>query len=115
MIRATSPSINPLYPQNTPDWIAPTVFVPITLSGWLMSTCGSAAAPTIPDVRAHGLFANGVEGFAAAGGILELTFVDDHLGFVINRAAARRAGLQLGSSLFSLATRIIDEDDLAHP
>jgi hypothetical protein len=55
------------------------------------------------------------EGFAAAGGILELTFVDDHLGFVINRAAARRAGLELGSSLLRLAQQVIEEDGREAP
>lgn len=60
----------------------------------------------------HGVLTIGdQEGFAESGGILELTFVDDHLGFIINRTAARRAGLELGSSLFNLATHIIDDSD----
>ncbi|MDA0334340.1 MAG: YfiR family protein [bacterium] len=49
-------------------------------------------------------------GFAEAGGVLELTFVDEHLGFIVNRAAARRAGLELSASLFNLAARVIDAD-----
>lgn len=52
------------------------------------------------------------EGFAAAGGVLQLTFVDEHLGFIVNRAAARRAGLDLSSSVFNLAIRVIDNDGL---
>lgn len=52
------------------------------------------------------------DGFAAAGGVLQLTFVDEHLGFIINRAAARRAGLELSSSVFNLAIRVIDDDGL---
>jgi hypothetical protein len=50
------------------------------------------------------------DGFAEAGGVLQLTFVDEHLGFIVNRAAARRAGLELSASLYNLAQRIIDDD-----
>jgi hypothetical protein len=61
----------------------------------------------------HGVLTVGDDtGFAAAGGVLELTFVDGHLGFIVNRAAARRAGLELSASLFNLATRAIDDDGL---
>ena len=64
----------------------------------------------------HGVLTIGEDaGFAEAGGVLELTFVDEHLAFIINHAAARRAGLELSASLFNLAARVIDDDGLEPP
>ena len=48
------------------------------------------------------------EGFVRNGGVLSLIVVDDHLGFEINAAAARRAHLELSSSLFKLAQSVIE-------
>jgi len=61
----------------------------------------------------HGVLTVGDDaGFAEAGGVLELTFDEEHLAFIINHAAARRAGLELSASLFNLAARVIDDDGL---
>jgi len=49
--------------------------------------------------------------FAERGGILCLTFVDDHLAFKINIAAARRARIEVSANLFELAAAVIHEDD----
>lgn len=51
------------------------------------------------------------EGFAENGGILRLMVVDDHLGFVVNSTAAKRAGLGLSSSLYHLAHAVLEESD----
>lgn len=68
---------------------------------------------TAPEAAGNGVLTVGDEpGFAEAGGILQLTFVDEHLAFVVNRAAARRVGLELSSSISSLAERVIDDDGL---
>ena len=63
--------------------------------------------PTLLD--SHNVLSVGEEeGFASTGGVLSLVLVGDHLGFEINAAAARRAGLELSSSLFKLAHNVID-------
>jgi hypothetical protein len=46
--------------------------------------------------------------FTETGGIVCISVSGDHLGFKINAAAARRARLELSSSLFKLAESIID-------
>ena len=44
------------------------------------------------------------EGFAAAGGAIELTLQDNHVRFLINPGAADQAGLRISSKLLALAT-----------
>ena len=57
----------------------------------------------------HNMLSVGEEkGFASRGGVLSIVVVDDHLGFEINATAARRAQLELSSSLFKLAHSVID-------
>lgn len=49
--------------------------------------------------------------FAHNGGILYLTFVENHLAFIINLGAARRTGLDISASLLSLALDVIETDE----
>jgi hypothetical protein len=49
-----------------------------------------------------------IEGFAARGGIINLTVEGNRLHFEINQLAAERAGLQISSKLFSLAKIVTD-------
>ena len=49
------------------------------------------------------------EGFAARGGIINLTIEGNRLHFEINRLAAERAGLKISSKLFSLAKIVTDD------
>jgi hypothetical protein len=48
-------------------------------------------------------------GFARAGGILDLTTLDDRLRFDVNTTAAERAGLKLSAKLLRLAATVIEE------
>ena len=64
---------------------------------------------SLPDL--HVLTVGEGERFATHGGVLALTFVEEHLGFVVNAAAARRHGLEVSSNVFNLAQAVIDEDD----
>ena len=48
-------------------------------------------------------------GFAKDGGILLLTFEDDHLAFVVNIDASRKAGIEISANLLRLATMVIEE------
>lgn len=50
------------------------------------------------------------EGFAMLGGIINLTVEDNKVHFEINRLAAERAGLKIGSKLLSIA-KIVKEHD----
>jgi hypothetical protein len=50
------------------------------------------------------------EGFAVLGGIINLTVEDNKVHFEINRLAAERAGLKIGSRLLSIA-KIVKEQD----
>ena len=49
------------------------------------------------------------EGFAARGGIINLTVEGNRLHFEINQLAAERAGLKISSKLFSLAKIVTDD------
>jgi hypothetical protein len=49
------------------------------------------------------------EGFAARGGIINLTVEGNRLHFEINQLAAKRAGLKISSKLFSLAKIVADD------
>jgi hypothetical protein len=49
--------------------------------------------------------------FASRGGMIELTTVDLHIRLIINHAAAKKAGLQLHSSLLDLATIVENSND----
>jgi hypothetical protein len=49
------------------------------------------------------------EGFAARGGIINLTVEGNRLHFEINQLAAERAGLKISSKLFSLAKLVTDD------
>jgi hypothetical protein len=50
------------------------------------------------------------EGFAALGGVINLTVEDNKVHFEVNRLAADRAGLKIGSRLLSIA-KIVNEHD----
>jgi len=50
------------------------------------------------------------EGFAALGGVINLTVEENKVHFEINRLAADRAGLKIGSGLLSIA-KIVKEQD----
>ncbi len=50
-------------------------------------------------------------GFAAAGGMIELTTVDQRIRLIVNLASAKKAGLQLHSSLLDLATIVGNSND----
>jgi hypothetical protein len=47
--------------------------------------------------------------FALKGGILQLTFVADHLAFEVNIDASRRAGIEMSAGLLKLAKAVIRE------
>jgi len=49
------------------------------------------------------------EGFAARGGMINLTVEGNRLHFEINQLAAERAGLKISSKLFSLAKLVTDD------
>jgi len=49
------------------------------------------------------------QGFAARGGIINLTLEGNRLRFEINQMAAERAGLKISSKLFSLAKIVTDD------
>jgi hypothetical protein len=51
-----------------------------------------------------------IEGFAASGGIINLTVEANKVHFEINRLAADRAGLRIGSKLLNIA-KIVKEQD----
>ena len=57
----------------------------------------------------HTLTVGDKDGFANEGGMLSLIFVDEHLGFNINDAAARDAGISISSNLLKLATVVISK------
>ena len=61
--------------------------------------------------QGHVLIVGQKDPFAHNGGILYLTFAEDHLAFVINLGAARRTGLDISASLLSLALYVIETDD----
>ena len=48
-------------------------------------------------------------GFAESGGILHLTFVDNHLAYRINIDAVRRARIEVSAKLFELASAVVTE------
>lgn len=53
--------------------------------------------------------------FAEHGGIIQLVWQKDHLGFVINVDAANRAGLKINASLLALAQIVHDPADKGTP
>jgi uncharacterized protein DUF4154 len=50
------------------------------------------------------------EGFAALGGVINLTVEDNKVHFEINRPAAERAGLKISSRLLSIAKLVKEQD-----
>lgn len=48
-----------------------------------------------------------VPGFAQNGGMIELRRVDDRIRFIVNLAAAERAGLRLSSQMLKLAEQVL--------
>jgi hypothetical protein len=50
-----------------------------------------------------------IEGFAARGGMINLTIEGNRLHFEINRLAAERAGFKISSKLFNLAKIVADD------
>jgi hypothetical protein len=65
---------------------------------WMDFTEGSAATLTVGDYR----------GFAAAGGMIEISLHEGASRFDINLAKARRAGLRLSPQMLKLARRVIE-------
>ena len=61
--------------------------------------------------QGHVLTVGQKDPFAHSGGILYLTFAEDHLAFVVNLGAARRTGLDISASLLSLALDVIETDE----
>lgn len=59
--------------------------------------------------KGHTLTVGQVDGFARMGGILHLTFVEDHLAFLVNLSAARRAQIEISASLLNLAIEVIED------
>jgi len=59
--------------------------------------------------RSSTLLVGETDGFARAGGAIELTLEEDRVGFIINPDAAGRAGLRFSSKLLALA-RIVHDD-----
>jgi hypothetical protein len=53
------------------------------------------------------------EGFAALGGIINLTVEANKVHFEVNRLAAERAGLKISSRLLSIATIVHEQDQTA--
>ncbi len=53
--------------------------------------------------------------FAAHGGIIQLVWQKDHIGFVINVDAANRAGLKINASLLALAQIVHDPAEKSAP
>ena len=79
------------------------VFVPVTEkndSDRILRSLEGARALTVGET----------EGFAVLGGIINLTVDDNKVHFEINRVAADRAGLKIGSRLLSIA-KIVKEQD----
>ena len=53
------------------------------------------------------LLVSDIENFAENGGTIELTTVNDRLGFIINHTQAQKAGLKINASLLDLASTIL--------
>jgi len=67
----------------------------------------------LPPLQKEGLLLVGDSvGFLEAGGIINLVIEDKKVRFEINLAAARRASLQIRSSLLRLAIRTLEHDSL---
>jgi YfiR/HmsC-like len=58
---------------------------------------------------ANALLVGETDGFAAKGGAIQFTLEENHVRFVINPDAIRRAGLQISSKLLALATIVHDD------
>jgi hypothetical protein len=68
-----------------------------------------AAAPLLAEAAGRPVLTLGaVDGFLAAGGMVELVNVDDALRFDVDLRAARSAGLALSSQALTLARRVRD-------
>jgi len=50
-----------------------------------------------------------IDGFAAAGGMVEFTATPSKIQFEINAAASKRAGLEIGAQLLQLSTLVADQ------
>jgi hypothetical protein len=77
------------------------IFIPITekdQAGNILRELSGASTLTVGEN----------EGFAARGGIINLTLEGNRLRFEINQLAAERAGLKISSKLFSLAKIVTD-------
>ncbi len=78
------------------------IFIPVTendQAGNILRGLKSANTLTVGET----------EGFAARGGIINLTVEGSRLHFEINQLAAERAGLKISSRLFSLAKIVTDD------
>jgi hypothetical protein len=62
--------------------------------------------PTLVETG-HVLTVGQADKFAREGGILHLTFEDDHLAFIVNLGSARRAQIEISASLLNLALEVI--------
>lgn len=65
----------------------------------------------VPDLPAldHVLTVGQTGDFAQRGGILDLTFDEDHLAFIVNLAAARNTDLDISANLLKLASKVIED------
>jgi len=73
-------------------------------------------ARLLPPLQREGILLVGDSpGFLEAGGTINLVIANAKVRFEINRAAARRARLQIRSSLLRLAIRTLERDSLGGP
>lgn len=83
------------------------------LAGCHIVFVSSAEAPhlveIVRDLRGqHALLVGETEGFASAGGVIQLVLDQNRVRFAINPDAASRAGLKISSKLLALATIVHD-------
>ena len=66
-------------------------------------------APPTPELPSHLVLTIGdAPGFARRGGVIELVKERGRIGFIVNRAAARRSGLRVSSKLLRIAAEVYE-------
>jgi hypothetical protein len=65
----------------------------------ILKTLASSPAVTVSDMR----------GFAGAGGVVQFVMEEHKVRFIVNAAAAERAGLKISSKMLRLARKVIDD------
>ena len=104
--------------QNPDNGTAPTTAAEVTVTGEIDVTNVDEFTRSVLDVpgpRPIILQLSGVKyldsaGFAALGGIINLTVEDNSVRFEVNQLAAERAGLKISSKLLGIA-KIVKEQD----